>query len=178
MPLPASVRYTRVAIALHWLTAALIIFMFIFGEDLMDRHATESSGATWHASIGVSILVLTTLRLFWRAGHPAPVLPITMKPWELGLAKLTHLAIYVGLVAIPLTGLLSFAHFLQRAPALADATLFGIIPIPLLTFLEVLPTGELHEIGSKLMIVLVLLHVAAALKHQFIDRDNVLSRMR
>jgi cytochrome b561 len=174
--LMTETRYTRVAVFLHWLIAALMLYMLYFGEELMNRRAPNVTNATWHASIGAAILLLSLIRLWWRSGHRPPPYPLSMKPWEIIFSKSTHHVFYILMIALPLTGTLSFGKFLARAPALAGTSYFGIIPVPTTTWLGGF-FGEVHEIGSKLMWALVALHVLAALKHQFIDKDGILKRM-
>ena len=98
----ADDRYSTGAIILHWLTALLMIFMIFFGEELMEARSAEAATTpagtflpSIHVSVGVTILVLTLLRLVWRLGHAAPPYPATMKGWELTPAKVTHRLFYV-----------------------------------------------------------------------------------
>lgn len=174
-------RYDAIAMSLHWVIAGLLIFMIVFGEDLMKsaEHATGPDGAlgaSIHASIGVAVLVLSVIRLGWRFGHPPPPAPATMKPWERTVMGVTHVLFYVLMIGLPLSGWLAFAAFLPEAPAAADARLFGLFTIPAAPLVGDFVKG-IHGLGSNLLMVLVILHVLAALKHQFIDRDGVLRRM-
>jgi cytochrome b561 len=178
-------KYDGVAMLLHWVTAVLMIVMIFFGEDLMGEgeEAGEAAGAavstflpSIHVSIGVTILVLTVLRLLWRVMNPPPPYPATMKPWEVTVSKVTHLLFYVLMIGLPLTGWLAFPEFLRETPAMSGVTVFGLFPLPVApAFGEF--GGEVHEIGSNAAMVLVILHVLAALKHQFIDHDTILRRM-
>ena len=178
-------RYDAVAMVIHWLTAALMIFMIFFGEDLMKdgEHSAEASdvaNATFepsiHVSLGVSILLLTLLRIIWRVTHTAPPYPVTMKRYEVIASKSLHGLFYLLMIGIPLTGWLAFGGFLEEVPAMAGVQIFGAFPVPAAPV-----TGEsfkeLHEIGSNIAMVLIILHVLAALKHQFLDRDGILKRM-
>jgi cytochrome b561 len=173
-------RYSTGAIVLHWLTALLVIFMIVFGEELVEGAEHDDAAGTFlpsiHVSVGVTILVLTLLRLAWRLGHAAPPYPATMKAWELTLAKVTHLLFYALLIAVPLTGWLAFADWVREEPAMSAVRVFGLFQLPAAPLIggEV---KELHEIGSNAMMVLVILHVLAALKHQFVDGDGVFKRM-
>jgi cytochrome b561 len=170
-------RYDAVAISLHWLTAFLIIFMLVFGEDLMDRRYPDIMGATWHASIGAAILILSVLRLVWRLTSPAPLLPPTMKPWEVQLSRITHIIFYVMMIGLPITGWLAFSETVAKHPGFVGTSFFGLFPILQVPSAVDFPFDDLHGLGSNLMIALVALHVLAALKHQFMDDDNLLSRM-
>lgn len=178
-------RYDLVSMLIHWVTAALMIFMIFFGEELMEmgeegEEAGEALAGTFgpslHVSIGLTILVLTVLRLLWRAGHPAPPNPATMKRYEVIGSKAVQGLFYLLMIGIPLTGWFAFAGFLSEEPAMAAVRFFGLMPVPAAPNLGE-PMKEIHEIGSNAAMVLLGLHVLAALKHQFIDRDGVMGRM-
>jgi cytochrome b561 len=154
-PLPAR-SFTFGQIVLHWSIAALVIWQLIFGEEMealehpADADATELFLANSHIWIGFAILALVALRIALRLVNGAP------PPTETGriatvLARISHAAFYVLLVAMPVTGILDYYFHL--------------------------PTGEIHELGKPLFIVLIALHVAAALWHQFIRHDGTLRRM-
>jgi cytochrome b561 len=171
-------RYTWGAIALHWLIAILMVFMLFFGEDLMHSRDAEKAPflASLHVSIGVTILLLSLARLLWRLGHPPPPLPATMKPWERQAAHWGHVLFYVLMIGLPVTGWLAFTSFAARHSATALSTqLYGLARVPAAP--EVPGMEGVHAIGSKIGIAIFILHVAAALKHQFIDRDGTLMRM-
>jgi len=128
-----------------------------------------------HKSVGLSILVLTLVRLGWRIANPAIPLPMEMPRWQKLLARTNHVLFYVLLIAMPLVG------WAASSAAGRDIVWFGLFNWPLL------PVGggremagnlmDVHEAAAKLLIFLVVLHIVGALKHQFIDRDNVLHRM-
>ncbi len=178
-------RYDAVAMAIHWLTAVLMIFMIVLGENMMESgeeaaRAGDLAGTTLpptvHVSVGVSILLLTLLRIVWRMSHPAPPYPATMKRYEIAASKALHGLFYMLMIGIPLTGWLAFGNFLSEAPGLAGVKLFGLLPIPAAP-LTGDSFGDIHEIGSKLAMMLIILHTLAALKHQLLDRDGVMKRM-
>ncbi len=170
-------KYDRVAVVIHWLIAALMIYMVLFGEDLMNRHAADNTGATWHATIGISILALSVLRFFWRLSHTPPALPVTMKRWEITLSHVVHYAFYAGMLLIPLSGWLSYEAFAGKHPALGGASFLGLFQVPMLTIGAGWNWGGLHELLANLMKILIVLHVLAGLKHQFVDKDGLLKRM-
>ena len=171
----SSSRYSTVAIILHWLIAALMIYMILFGEDLI-RRPTDTFYPSLHASIGISILVLSLAWLFWRLMNPSPALPSTMKPWEVTVSHITHWLFYVLMIGLPLTGLMAFTHQLPKETILSGTTLFGITSVPGLP--DIGGVGRnLHSLSSKAAEVLIILHIVAALKHQFWDKDNLLKRM-
>ena len=168
-------RYSNIAIILHWLTSILILFMLVFGEDYI-RDAKETFGPSLHASIGISILLLSILRLVWRFRNPPPALPAGMKPWEVTLSHISHWAFYVLMIGLPLSGMMSFAQELPKNAILNGATIFELISVPSLPNIGG-AGGFIHMVGTKLVWALLALHVLAALKHQFWDKDNLLKRM-
>jgi cytochrome b561 len=163
--------------SLHWLIAVLLIFMLFFGGDLMKGEKGGSFlGPSLHASIGSAILVLSVLRLVWRLYNPPPAYPASMAPWEQMAAKTTHLLFYVLLIGMPLTGWLATPKFLSEEGAMMGLTVFGAFPLPGAPNLG-LPMKAIHDLGSNFGIALLALHVLAALKHHFVNRDGVLRRM-
>ena len=174
----SAARYSRGAIILHCVIALLIIGNFIgawISEDLPRDERMVMMG--YHKATGVIILLLTLVRIGWRLVNRPPALLDTLKTWEAALARVTHLLFYVLMVAVPLAGLGLHSAFGKGKPV----SLFGLVDFP------ALPVGsdkstiglfhELHEVTATAMLVLFALHVAAALKHQFLDRDGTLARM-
>lgn len=170
-------RYTSTAIALHWLMAIMIIANFTLGVIMVDIPGLTPDKLryfAWHKSAGVTILLLATVRLLWRLKHPAPPLPDTMPGWEKAAAKASHLLLYVLIFAVPLSG------YFYTLAAGVPVVYFGIIELPVL----IAKNKELKEVlktthfGLNLLLATTVgVHVLAALKHQFIDRDTVLRRM-
>jgi cytochrome b561 len=175
MPVSSILRYDRFAMALHWLIALLVIPMLFFGEELMDEEAGSGWLPSLHVSIGVTVLALSLIRLVWRLANPPPPLPHTMHRWEVAASKITHLVFYLLLIGLPLSGWLALPEFIAEHPPFSDITAFGWT-LPKAPNIAV-PAGEIHEIASKIGIALLALHVIAALKHQFWNRDGVLLRM-
>jgi len=182
--MPTTAHYHPVAITLHWLTALAILAMFALGWTMVDLRpgsTLQFELFQWHKSVGFTILALTTLRLGWRVSHRPPPLPATMAEWEKRSAHLGHLALYALMIALPLTGwaLVSTARF--NIPTL----LYGVVPIPHLGPLAELPnkaaahefSEQLHMIGTWLLAAILMVHVGAALRHHFLQRDDVLRRM-
>lgn len=178
-------KYDGVAMLLHWVTAILMIFMIFFGEDLMGEaedggEAGEAIAGTFlpslHVSIGATILLLTVLRIVWRLMNPPPALPAAMLPWEVTLTKVVHGLFYLLMLGLPITGMMSFGHWLTENSAMNGVAIYGSFGVPQLPNFG-LPSGLLHNVGSKLGMALVILHVLAALKHQFVNRDGLLARM-
>jgi cytochrome b561/polyisoprenoid-binding protein YceI len=181
MPNP---RYTTVAITLHWLIALAIIGMIALGwymGDVEDR-GTRFALIQLHKSIGITILLLSVSRIAWRLMNPPPAEP-PMPALQAAAAKFVHVAFYVLIIVMPLTG-----WIMVSASATGIGTkLFTLIPWPHIPGIADLPVAtkkELHEplefIHSKLawvVIALLGLHVVGALKHQFMDKDGLMARM-
>lgn len=185
MGVAPKTRYDGIAMIIHWLTAVLMIYMVFFGEDLMKSgeklaKVGDTASATVepsiHVTLGVSIFLLTILRIIWRLTHTAPAYPASMKRYEVVGSKSLHGLFYLLLIAIPLTGWITFGGFSEEVPVMAQAQVFGLFAMPQPPFTSHL-FKELHELGSNAAMVLIILHVLAALKHQFIDKDSILGRM-
>ena len=176
----ASTRYDRVAIALHWTIAAMIISMLALGLVMEDLPITiKFSAYTLHKSIGITVLALSIFRLIWRLMNPPPALPDTMKAHEKLLAHVAHWALYFLMIAMPLSG------WLMVSASRKYPTVFfwlGEVPfIPMPQGADPKATAglfhEAHELLANGAIALILLHVAAALKHHLVNKDTVLTRM-
>jgi len=185
MGIVPKTRYDGVAMIIHWVTAILMIYMVIFGEDLMKEgeeisKLPDPTGATFqpsiHVSIGVTILLLTVIRILWRIGHTAPPYPATMKRYEVIASKSLHGLFYLLLIAIPLTGWITFGRFSQGHQIMQQIQVFGLFTLPQPPFSGAW-AKELHELGSDAAMVLIILHVLAALKHQFVDGDGIFRRI-
>lgn len=177
-------RYGDCAILLHWTMALLIIGLLAFGkytERLDPTSALYVSFIQLHKSFGITVLLLAVFRVFWRLAHSPPALPSTDPAWQRFAAGLTHVLIYLLMLGIPLTGWV----MVSASPLNVDTVLFGVIPWPHLPPFPTLENREsiehtfhwLHELGGNILIGLLLLHIAAALKHHLIDKDHVLRRM-
>ena len=169
-------RYSTVSLTLHWLIAALVVTQVAL---IMVRDASEGDLARQllglHKSIGLGILVLTLGRLGWRIANPAIPLPDAMPRWQKLLARATHVLFYALLLAMPLAG------WAASSAAGRDILWFGLFQWPLLPIGGGRETAgmlmDMHSLAAKALYVLIVLHVAGALKHHFVDRDNVLHRM-
>jgi|SRR6185369_3385853 len=173
-----SDRYSIGAIVFHWLIAALIAFNYVaawISEDMAKEDARIVMGN--HQAIGISILVLTALRIVWRLINRPPAFRTSLRPWEAALARLTHAAMYVLMIGIPLAGWQMVSAHTGGAPV--DA--FGVFSWPGLPLAAdkagAHTAGEVHEVLATAMLVLMGIHVLGALKHQWIDRDGSLSRI-
>jgi cytochrome b561 len=169
-------RYSSVSLILHWLTVALVVtqVLLIQAHEATDGPISREF-VNIHKSVGLTILVLTLVRLGWRFANPAIPLPAETPKWQKLAARATHVLFYVLLLAMPLVG------WAASSAAGRDILWFGLFQWPLLPIGGGRDTArdlmDLHETSAKLLYVLIALHVAGALKHHFVDRDNVLHRM-
>ena len=168
---------------LHWTMAALILYQLALGlrmvrlDDLLARVALTQVHKSW----GVTIFALALLRLAWRLANPRPPLPATMPPWQRRAAAGSHAALYALTLLLPLTGwLLASASPVQDLLQMQNLV-FGRIalPDPFVPGSDALDRTfrTLHAGAAIALAALLAVHVAAALRHQFVDRDGLLGRM-
>lgn len=186
-------RYHGVAISLHWLIAIAILANILAGwwmHDAIDEASTQELATAvyqWHKSLGLSILALSLLRLAWRLGHP-PAPSRVGAPWERRAAQLTHWAFYALMLGIPLSGWLYVSAQWRGDQAFSVATVWwGWVEIPHALGLDLAApalratvadaTMEAHEILAQLTLILLALHVGAALKHHWLNHDDTLRQM-
>lgn len=167
-------RYSRGAIAFHWAIAALVIFNLIVGlfhESLLEGIPVMPL----HKSLGMLVLVLTLGRIGWRLMHRPPYMPEHLPAWEKAAAHAAHFLLYALLLIMPLTGWLLGSN--PEKPRPTDW--FGLFKIPVLPATPGIAHNahEVHELLGYLMAGLVVIHIAAALRHHFLLRDNLLARM-
>ena len=168
--------YTRTAIALHWLTAALILAALPLGLTMTELalSPTKLKLYAWHKWLGVTVFALVVVRVVWRLTHPAPPLPASIPAWQQRAAHVLHGLLYLWMLAIPLSGwLMSSAKGFQTV-------YLGLLPLPDLLAKDAAlaeTLAALHAWLNYSLIALLLAHVGAALKHQWVDRDAVLGRM-
>ena len=169
-------RYTATAIGLHWLLAVMLVCIASVGVYMSDLPLSpwRLRLYSWHKWAGVTAFILVIARLAWRATHRPPALPAAMTRATRFAAHVGHALMYVLMVAIPLSGwLMSSAKGFQTV-------YFGVLPIP-----DVLPRNkelgaallQVHQALNLLLAIVVGGHVAAALKHHLIDKDDVLVRI-
>lgn len=171
----AAQRYTPLAIALHWLLALAIVVAFGVGLYMVELPLSMNRLKlyNWHKWAGMSILALSALRLLWRLAHRPPAAP-TGPLWQQRAGHLVHGLLYALFFALPLAG------WAYSSAAGFPIVWFGLLPLP-----DFVPVDKslaetlklVHRLLAYGLAVLVLAHVAAALKHQLIDRDGLLLRM-
>ncbi|MCC2974841.1 cytochrome b [Massilia sp. IC2-476] len=170
-------RYTIPAIVLHWLIALLIIATFTLGlvmTDIPGITPTKLKYFNWHKWAGVTVLLLATLRLLWRLLRHPPAYADEMPAWQRGAAHGLHWLLYILMFAVPLSG-----YFYSLATGY-PIVWFGVIELPVLMGPDPALKPVLKDVHywlNMLLAGLVGLHVAAALKHVFVDRDGVMARM-
>jgi len=168
-----AIRYGNLAVAIHWLSAALILTQIYLGfafSDLPKGSAERAELFTWHKTVGVVILLLALTRLAVRLIDAPPPYPADFPKWERRVAVWSHRLLYFLIIALPLTGLAAVSKGAKGGMTeLAGGTWFPVLPIPAI--------GEAHEVLAFATIGLLALHILAALKNQFFNRGPVADRM-
>jgi cytochrome b561 len=170
-------RYTIPAIVLHWLIALLIVGAFTLGLVMTDIPGISPAKLryfSWHKWAGVTVLLLACLRLLWRLKARPPAFPDAMPAWQRRAAHGLHHALYLFIFAVPLSG-----YFYTLAAGF-PVVYFGLFQLPVLIAKNKALADTLKPVHYWLamtMAALVALHVLAALKHHFIDRDDTMRRM-
>jgi cytochrome b561 len=171
-----TARYTATAKALHWAMAILIFGLLALGFYMHDLPLSPEKLQlySWHKWAGVTAFLLVLVRLAWRAAHRPPPLPSAMPAHLQVAAHAGHFLLYVLMLAIPLSGwLMSSAKGFQTV-------WFGVLPIPDLLAKDKELGDLLQQVHMALNLVFAIIiagHTSAALKHHFIDRDDILTRM-
>jgi len=169
-------RYSKVAITLHWLMAAMIIGN-LAGGLLHDFVPTAGGQRLFvmnlHKSFGLTILALTLVRIGWRLSHKPPALPVYFTSGERVLAKGVHLAFFAAMLALPLSG------WIMADRNARGQSWFGLFEVPKFGVSKAVAETfhEAHEILGWTMLALIALHIAGIIKHIVLDRDNLLPRM-
>lgn len=177
---PMVSRYSRTAIVLHWTLGLAIVSVFGVGLYMANLPFSplRLKLFNWHKWAGMSLLALSVFRLVWRLTHRPPVLPAhiaaAMPTWQHRLHESTHFALYALFFAVPLLG------WTYSSAAGFPIVVFGVLPVP-----DFVPADKAlaalikpwHELSAFALVGLALLHAAAALQHQWWDRDGLLSRM-
>ena len=182
-PPPASLsasRYTATAIVLHWLLAVVVLGLFGMGLYMADLPFSPQRLKlyNWHKWAGMCFLILSVLRLLWRLAHRPPVLPAevsqAMPAWQTRVYHATHHLLYVLFFAVPVAG------WAYSSAAGFPIVLFGQLPLPDLVAVNKDLAEQIkpfHELLAFALVGLAALHMGAALKHHWLDRDGLLLRM-
>lgn len=176
----APSRYSNVAIVLHWLLALVVLCIFAVGAYMSDLPVSplKLKLYNYHKWAGITFLALSVLRLLWRLTHRPPALPasieLAMPNWQSKAYHATHYALYALFFAVPLLG------WAYSSAAGFPVVLFGVLPLP--DFMAVdkefaKSIKEVHGIAAFSLIALAALHIAAAIKHHFFDKDGLINRM-
>lgn len=172
-------RYSNTAVALHWITVALVVTQvglgFAFAE-FMAKGPAQSEVFAWHKTLGALILVLALVRLAYRLANPPPPFPAELPRWRRIAAVWNHRAFYFLLIVLPLTGLVAVSGMSPDGHTM----LAGGIRIPIIPAIghdTGETSGDLHVVLVFTTIALLLLHVAAALQQQFFEHDRAAGRM-
>lgn len=168
-------RYGAVAQLFHWVIVALIITQFVLATRAHGLSPVAKIGVlATHKSVGITILALAVLRLTWRLFNPVPPLPAGTPRWQELAARVSHFLLYALLFVTPVLG------WLMSSARAFSVSWWGLVTLP--DFIEPDKAAferlhDWHEAMAKTLAVIALIHIAAALKHHFFDRDDVLRRM-
>ena len=173
----STTHFGLIAVTLHWLTAITIFSLFALGLWMTGLDYYDSwykQGPWWHKSIGITLFLVIMFRLLWRVLTPPPTPLPDHKPWEIKLAHIAHLLLYLLVVAVMISG------YLISTADNRPIEVFGWFEVP--ATITGLPNQEdiagwVHLIMAYILIALASLHAAAAVKHHFIDRDRTLKRI-
>ena len=169
-------RYTTTAVLLHWIVAALILTGAALGLSMVGLPLSprKLQWYAYHKWIGVTVFMLTAVRLVWRFAHSVPPMPDAMPAWQRHVANATHLLLYILMLVSPIIG------WLHSSATGVPVVYFGVMQMPDLVDKNK-ELGELlrilHRNFNYFLLLLIGLHAAAALKHHYSDRDDVLARM-
>lgn len=162
--------------SLHWIIFLLILAQIVLGKVAheMDLSPQKLDMMVWHKSLGITVLALILLRLAWRWINPTPALPSNSTAFERVASKAVHSLLYIVALAIPISG------WVVNSAANIPFKVFRVIPLPDITRpseqLQEL-AEEVHEVLVGVLLVLLAIHIAAALRHHFGKKNNVLKRM-
>ena len=174
----ALLRYSNVTVAFHWLTVALVLFQLWLGFSFadMERGPARANLFTWHRTIGAVILLVILARLTYRLMNPPPPYPPQLPRWERVAGTWNHRLFYLLLIAMPIGGIIAVSG---HTPG-STITLLGGIAIPKIPDISEQMgelAGGIHVAAVWALLALMVLHVAAALKHQFVDKNRAAGRM-
>lgn len=176
-----DVRYTRVAIILHWVMAVAFILMlgsgFVMGEDFLSQEL-KFNLYQWHKSLGVLLLLTLFVRIGWRLFHKPPALPVSIQGLERLAAHAGHIALYACMLAMPITGWLMVSSSVYGLPTIV----FGLFEWPHIPDLQ--GNEGVHSFAKILhfyvaiaFVIFILGHIGAVVKHAIWDKESILPRM-
>lgn len=172
----STTKYGWLAQLFHWTIVALIVTQFVLAlrADDLPRGPALIATLGLHKSVGITIFALAIARLIWRWLNPVPPMPSNVPRWQQLAARASHFGLYALILIMPLFG------WMMSSARNFPVSWFGAFTLP-----DLIEPNEQayhffhegHEILARVLLFLALLHIAAALKHHFIDRDEVLTRM-
>lgn len=171
-------RYSNMAVAFHWVTVAFVLFQIWLGFSFadMERGPERANLFTWHRSIGALILLIALARLTYRLMNPPPPYPPELPRWERVAGTWNHRLFYLLLIALPIGGLLAVSGRTE-GPTITLLGGIAIPKVPGITQQMGATAGDIHAAAAWLLVGLIALHAAAALKHQFFDHNRASGRM-
>lgn len=168
--------YTRPAVVFHWIIFVLLVIGWSLGSYMSDLPFSPQKlrYVSWHKWLGVTIFLIAAGRLAWRLTHGVPPMPSTVPRWQQRAAVVVHALLYIHIIAIPITG------WLFSSAAGVPTVYLGLVQLP-----DVLERSKnladvlrsIHGLLNWSLLVIVIGHTGFALKHHFVDRDDVLRRM-
>lgn len=173
----SKTHYGILSIVLHWVMASLIIGLFILGQYMVDLDYYDpwyQAAPWWHKSLGMSVFVLLLIRLLWRWKNVRPEALPSYKSWEIKTAKIVHILFYIAILLACMSG-----YFISSAKGVS-IVFFGWFDIPAIIKLnenQAAFMADIHELMTQILAILFFVHVTAALKHHFINKDATLVRM-
>jgi cytochrome b561 len=170
-----ATHYGPVAKTFHWLIFALLVAQYTIGSIMphIGRNTPDQGWVSWHLSVGATILLVIVLRFLWRLRHPVPI-PASIAPWERRLAYFIHWMLYLLVFAMTMLG---WAAANSRG---WQVKVLGIIPLPALAPKGASwahEAGDIHNVLVYVLLGFIVLHVAGALFHALVHRDEILRRM-
>jgi cytochrome b561 len=174
-------KYDKIAIILHWLIATSFITMLVSGLVMANLDIPRSlkfSIYQWHKSLGLLTLILVIIRIAWRLTHTPPKLPNSINKREQKLAKFGHLSLYFWMLILPLSGWIMVSSSIYGLPTI----IFGWFEWPHLPYLSANKninniSNNIHITFAFSLIALILVHIAAVLKHYLKEQENLLKRI-
>jgi len=169
--------YGTAAILLHWIMAVLIIGLFVLGKYMVDLGYYDEwyhSAPWWHKSFGITVFALLLFRLIWKLLNAVPESLPTYETWEIKTAKLVQISFYILLFIICISG-----YFISTSKG-ADVEVFGLFDMPSFVAygkVQADIAGKVHKLSGHVLFATFMLHVAAAIKHHFLNKDITLIRM-